>query len=143
MSHSSYADTFSKVASRKQSAKPEKQKRPPPLSVRVSDEEKALLKRQAGNRSINGYIRHKLFGDAVNPKSVRRSPSVDKEALAKALGALGQSRLSSNLNQIAKAANMGALPVSPELVAELNRACVDIQAMRRYLIAALGIKPEA
>jgi len=137
MSHSSNQNTFSHAAT-----PAHKQKRPAPLSVRVSDEEKALLKSQAGNRSVNGYIRQKLFGDAVDPKSVRRSPSMDREALAKALGALGQSRLSSNLNQIAKAANIGALPVSAELIAELNRACADIQAMRRDLIVALGIKPE-
>ena len=138
MSHSSHQNAFKNAAHPAQ-----KKKRPAPLSVRVSDEEKALLKRLAGNRSVNGYIRQKLFGDAVKPKSVRGSPSVDREALAKTLGALGQSRLSSNLNQLAKAANMGALPVSPELVAELTRACADIQAMRRDLIAALGIKPEA
>ena len=139
MSHSSTKNAFQGAAT---PSNVSKKKRPSPLAVRVSDQEKALLKRLAGNRSVNGYIRQKLFGDAVHPKSVRRSPSMDREALAKALGALGQSRLSSNLNQIAKAANMGALPVSPELTAHLNQACSDIKTMRCDLIAALGIKAE-
>jgi len=114
-----------------------------PFSLRFTAEERERLKSEAGTRSLAAYIRFKLFGaSASSRKFTRRNPSLDHAALARALGALGQSRLASNLNQIAKAANMGALPVSPELVQELHEACADVRAMRQSLIAALGIKAE-
>lgn len=136
---------FSGASSAVKTAAPvrkQSRKRPPPLSVRVSEEERAILNREAAGRSVNGYIREKLFGPDVVRRRVRKAPSVDQEALGRVLGALGKSRLSSNLNQIAKAANMGALPVSPELAKELHEACAEIRAMRADLIKALGIKSE-
>ncbi|MEM8986540.1 MAG: plasmid mobilization relaxosome protein MobC [Pseudomonadota bacterium] len=72
----------------------------------------------------------------------KRSPVADDAALARVLGALGQSRLASNLNQIAKAANQGVLTVTPDLIDELSDACADVRAMRQDLIAALGFKLE-
>ena len=63
--------------------------------------------------------------------------------LAKSMGELGKSRLASNLNQIAKAANIGALPVSPELEDELSEACGAIQDMRDLLVKALGLKSKS
>lgn len=58
------------------------------------------------------------------------------------LGGLGQSRLASNVNQLAKAANMGALPVSPEVEAELLESCAAIREMREALVKALGVRPQ-
>lgn len=69
------------------------------------------------------------------------SPVWDAEALGRVLGALGQSRLSSNLNQLAKAVNTGSLPVTPETEADLVAACRDVAAMRSLLMRALGIAP--
>ncbi len=63
---------------------------------------------------------------------------MDHVILAQLLGALGKSRLASNLNQIAKAANIGALPVTEELEAELHTACAEIGEMRDTLMTALG-----
>jgi hypothetical protein len=65
----------------------------------------------------------------------------DLKLLGKLLGALGQSRIASNMNQIAKAANLGELQIDDELVAELTEACDDIRDMRRTLLLALGLKP--
>ena len=59
------------------------------------------------------------------------------------LATLGQSRLSSNLNQLAHLANVGALPVTPELEAELAEALADIRAIRLLLLTALGFKEQA
>lgn len=123
------------------SARPVRKKRPPPLSIRVSDEERKKLKRDAGGGSVNAYVRQKLFGASATPRNSKQKPSADIEALGRVLGALGRSRLASNLNQIAKAANVGALPVTPELEKELHDACADIRAMRRDLLKALGVKP--
>ena len=44
------------------------------------------------------------------------------------------------MNQIAKAANIGALPVTPELEDELFAACAAIQDMKSELVTALGVK---
>lgn len=126
----------------KSSAKTDKPKMLP-FSLRFTAEERAWLDRRAGGKSLAAYIRDQVLGDAVAPrKKTLRRPNVDQKALAQALGALGQSRLSSNLNQIAKAANQGTFPVSPELATELSQACSDIAAMRSDLIAALGLKSE-
>ena len=72
------------------------------------------------------------------PARKSNKPNVDHVVLAKLLGLLGKSRLSQNMNQIAKAAHMGALPVSDELEAELALACQDIKDMRDTLISAMG-----
>lgn len=126
----------------------EKRKAAAPFSIRFTDEERAILARDAGKLSLAEHIRAKLFGDAVsrrrsrNPSRKPQRPSADCQALGKALGELGKSRLASNMNQIAKAANMGALPVTPELLSDLKSACADIRTMRTTLIEALGLVPE-
>lgn len=62
--------------------------------------------------------------------------------LCKVLAALGNTRLSSHLGEIAKAARLGALPVTDDLVMDLESACLDIRAMRISLMMALGFKTE-
>ena len=124
-----------------------RKKRSPPFSMRFSDEERARLDRERGILSLAAYIRLKLFTDEANQSRERKklvrkhsSPSAELAMLSQMLGGLGQSRLASNLNQIAKAANMGALPVTPDLEQELSEACTAIQDMKRDLISALGVK---
>lgn len=123
-----------------------KAKLPPPFSIRFTESERARLDQEAGKRSLAAYIRLRLFADSVPSYRTKensrkpKAPKIDQIALAKVLGALGQSRLSSNLNQIAKAANMGALPVTPELIKDLQDACVEIRAIRQMLVKALGLK---
>ena len=120
-----------------------KRKHPPPYSIRFNEQERVSLTRDAGGKSWAAYIRSKLFPDTDQPKQrqtrKKRRPEADEIKIAQVLGALGQSRLSQNLNQIAKAANLGVLPVSSELEKELFDACADIQAMRHTLIQALGL----
>ncbi|MBR9826682.1 MAG: hypothetical protein GYB36_12925 [Alphaproteobacteria bacterium] len=110
--------------------------------IRLTPSEKALLKERAGNLTVSEYVRRRTLGDEAKPRRKSRRPSRDDKTLAKLLGTLGQSRLASNMNQIAKAANLGALPVTDELIAELTQACFDIRTMRRELITALGLKVE-
>ena len=50
--------------------------------------------------------------------------------------------MANNLNQLAKAANMDNLAVTPATERELVEACAEINAMRRDLVAALGLKPD-
>ncbi|ADM09294.1 hypothetical protein PB2503_06132 [Parvularcula bermudensis HTCC2503] len=84
-----------------------------------------------------------MFCDAASPRRTYRKPRPHDAAIGKALAALGQSRLSSNMNQIAKAANLGTLSVTPELSEELASACADIRAMRSALVEALGLKDQS
>ena len=67
----------------------------------------------------------------------------DYQALARVQAELGQSRLASNLNQLAKAANSGSLEVSPDTEKALQDACSDIKWMRYMLMQALGLEPGA
>lgn len=121
-----------------------KTKYPPPFSIRFTFEERARLDADRGSRALSTHIREKLFGDDIAPR--RRpgnSPLGDAEALGRVLGALGASRLSSNLNQLAKAVNTGSLPVSPEVEAELMEACQEVQELRADLLRALGKMPRS
>ncbi|MDT8329068.1 MAG: hypothetical protein RQ750_17130 [Roseovarius sp.] len=83
-----------------------KAKYPPPFSIRFTFEERARLDVARGSKALSTHIRDCLFGDDVTPrKRPGNSPVKDAEALGRILGALGASRLSSNLNQLAKAVN--------------------------------------
>ena len=109
-----------------------------PFSLRLTKEERSRLETEAKGKPLGAYIREKLLGDGASPRRIRRKPSPDHALLGKVLGMLGKSRLSSNLNQITKAAHIGALIVTPELLDELHEACEDIRIMRDALMAALG-----
>lgn len=115
-------------------------KKPTPFSLRLSFEERARLEQDASGMALGAYIRDRLFGEDAAPRQTRgHFPVKDYAALGRVLAALGQSRLSSNLNQLAKAVNTGSLPVTPETEKELRQACKDVQAMRRDLLIALGL----
>lgn len=128
---------FSAVAQIEQN-KSDKKKYPPPFSLRLTYEERARLEQDAAGRPLGAYIREQLFGENVSPrKKSGNRPVQDQEALGRVLGALGGSRLSSNLNQLAKAVNTGSLPVTPETEADLQQACRDVSTMREELVQAL------
>jgi hypothetical protein len=124
--------------------KAEKPKYPPPFSIRFTFEERARLDAERGRSALSAHIRDCLFGDDVTPRRKSgSSPVKDGEALGRLLGALGGSRLSNNLNQLAKAVNTGSLPVSPETEADIVAACEEVRALRADLLRALGKSPGA
>lgn len=116
-------------------------KRPAPFSLRLTFEQRARLERDAGDSSLSAYIQSRLF-DPANPPPGRRGkrPVKDHQALAQVLGLLGQSRLSSNVNQLARSMNSGSLPFTPDTEAALVSAAADIQEIRRILIEALNLE---
>lgn len=69
-----------------------------PFSLRLTHSEKAHLKTLAGDRYLCDYIRSVVFGATAKPRRKSRKPKFDDEKLARVLGALGSSRLASNLN---------------------------------------------
>jgi len=124
--------------------KAEKPKYPPPFSIRFTFEERARLDAERGRSALSAHIRECLFGDNVTPRRQSgNGPVKDGEALGRVLGALGGSRLSNNLNQLAKAVNTGSLPVTPETEADIIAACEEVKALRADLLRALGKSPGA
>jgi hypothetical protein len=121
----------------------ERKRKDPPFSLRLSLEERTRLESDAAGAPLGAYIKGKLFGDALSIR-VRRSglPVEDRKALAQALALLGRSNVANNLNQLAKLAHIGALPLTRETEAELTAALADIRYVRRLLLEALGLKPE-
>lgn len=114
-------------------------KREAPFSLRLTFEERAKLEDAANGVPLGTYIKAVLFGSGL-PKVRRRNtqPVKDHEALGRVLATLGQSRLSANLNQMARAVNTGTLPVHPETEADLRRACGEVHEMRTALLEAFG-----
>lgn len=118
----------------------ETQKRPSPFCIRLTPYERAYLEQLAGNRSLSAYMREELLGDMAEKRRELRNPKIEQEQYAALLAALGQSRLSSNLNQLAHAANVGTLDVSQDTEQQLQDAYVCILEMRKALFMALGLK---
>lgn len=135
----SLTQTFNRAAA---NAKPRK-KRLPPFSIRLSPEERARLAVEAAGAPLGAYIKAKVLCSPL-PVRVRRTGLAveNRTALAQALALLGRSRLSSNLNQLAHLANVGALPMTPETETELRDTLTNVRDIRRLLMTALGLKPE-
>lgn len=114
----------------------------PPFSLRLSADERARLKREAGSMPLGAYIRSRLLAGAEIPRRRLRQPARDDARLGQILGALGQSRIANNLNQIAHAANLGALALTPEQAANLREGCQAVRAMRNDLLRALGLEAD-
>ncbi|WP_241117349.1 hypothetical protein [Achromobacter xylosoxidans] len=138
LDHPPITGEFQKVSTQTlQGSKP-----PPPFSLRLSAEERTELIRRAGSKPLGVYIRAQLLGNVTTPRRTRRQPGADQQALARLLAELGQSKLSSNLNQLAKAANTGSLLVTMETEQALIEACEDVRRMRHALLTALGLRSE-
>lgn len=119
-------------------------RRPPPvLTLRLSPADRERLERDAAGASLSAYARSRLFDDA-RPVKRRAGPASvqDREALTRALAMLGRSSEVAALKALAKAVRQGEVQVSPQTEAALMEACATIEAIRKDLIAALGLKPE-
>ncbi|MGH1432574.1 MAG: hypothetical protein ACRBB4_15835 [Neptuniibacter sp.] len=111
-----------------------------PFSIRLTKAERAYLENQAGGNSLGAYCRKVLLADLAETRRELRKPPLGDEQYSALLAALGQSRLSSNLNQLAKHANMGTLDISDDIEAQLQEAYQVILEMRKALFIALGLK---
>lgn len=117
-----------------------KSKYPAPFSLRLSKEERKELKRLAQGRPLGEFIKDALFNKKLRPPKSRKAPALDQQLLGKILGALGQSRIANNINQLARAANSGSLPVNEDVLKSLFEAVRAIEWMRKRLIEGMGIK---
>ena len=133
------SESFDKAA--ENSKKRRKAKASSPFSIRLSVDERAYLDGLAGDQSLGAYIREVLLGDRVKKRRILRKPKMEDIQYAMLLSALGQSRLSANVNQLAKHANMGTLDCSQDVEQQLEDACAALFAMRNALFLALGYRP--
>lgn len=115
----------------------------PRITLRLTEDENHQLRERAGDLSVSSYVRECLFEkDTARRKRRSYRPVVDQQALAQVLSRLGQSRMSSNLNQIAHHANAGSLIVDEVTLDEINQAAATIAWIRVTLIEALGLKDQ-
>lgn len=114
-------------------------KRPSPISLRLPDHELTALRNAAAGRSINGYIRECLFGDAA-PVDASKPVREDHAALARVLGLLGKSGVFNSLSRLVLAHEAGRVDYEPELERELRKALQDVSTIRAELLRALGLR---
>ena len=123
-------------------AKPSVKKRTSisPVTLRLTPEERARLEELAAGMTLSAYIRACVFAEEEQKRRKQRPKSTieDKKAVAEALALLGQSRIASNLNQLAYHANLGVLIVSDEEKAQIAEANGHLLAIRTLLMQALG-----
>lgn len=116
----------------------QKIKRPAPLSIRVSEAERAWLTEQAAGGSISAFVKQRVFrGSGIAPAGRSGGTRIDDATAAKILAALGQSRIASNLNQLAKAVNIGSLPVNEETERDIREACAAVIQVKAALMTCL------
>ena len=135
-------EAFSEAAAPELQIRPSRRKkRPAPFSLRLTYEERARLDSAAGSIPLGTYIKGRLFDDLPAVPRQRTTARADKAILTELLGVLGKSKLPTSLRDMAKAATNGTLPLTPDLEADLKRACSDIADMRLRLLKALGLRP--
>lgn len=111
------------------------------FSIRLSDDELVYLRSKAGRRPLSAWCREQLLGSRAENRIELKQPQLEDQQYASLLAALGESRLSSNINQLAKHANMGTLDIGSDTEQELQYAVQAIIDMRKALFIALGLKP--
>jgi hypothetical protein len=107
-----------------------------PFSIRLTASERHRLVSEAGSLPLGTFIRGRLLGGSPRPRA--SLPQVDRKCLAQALALLGQTHYANNLNQLARLANMGALPLTPEVIEELASTLKLIAEVRSLIVDALG-----
>jgi len=75
--------------------KPRK-KYPSPVTLRLTEDERTQLEKDAGGSSLSAYIRQCVFGRHASKRVV---PEVDRFLVAQILAKLGETRIANNLNQ--------------------------------------------
>lgn len=114
-------------------------KRPAPLSVRVSDRERKALLRAASGKPLNRFVRERLF-DAKG--KVRESKQPDVADIARMLRALGETDVFRNLDKLMQCIDDGTVILSDEQQQDIGAACAAVLLMRRDLMTALGLREE-
>lgn len=108
------------------------EKRPPPLSLRLSDEQRRNLEMRAGDIPVSTYVKNVLFEGEDFAKA-----SADRILAARLLGMLGLSDIATNLATLAEQASAGTVWDDKTLV-QVTQARDHLHAIRTLLLKALG-----
>ena len=113
----------------------EKRQRKNRLTIRFNDPEWEALQTRSdiAGLSMAGYGRSSMLSAPPLPQS-RRPPVVIRD-LARLLAHIG--KIGSNINQLAKIANMGGWPEHDDIM----QAVADIRIMRDAVLKALNVGP--
>ena len=112
----------------------EKRRRNHTVTIRLSDEEHAILEETAER---TGYSKSYLFRRALlsaPPPRARPRPSIQTKQIARVLAQLG--KIGSNINQLAKYANLGRTQS-----AQIELALRELGELRLACLQALGMEP--
>ena len=111
------------------------------IPFRVSEDDYARLLAAAGDMPVSAYIRARLFDEDMKAaRKNNKTPQAEQKILVSMLSELGKSRLSQNINQIAKAVNCGMVLMPDEAITVLADAQTEIKVLRTALLSALGKK---
>jgi hypothetical protein len=112
----------------------EKRERVKRKTIRFLDDEYATIQAKAAGASLSfgAYLRACALGDA-GPRA-QRTPSLDRELAAQGIAELNKA--GSNLNQIARAVNMGNWPGSQHV----TEACDAVKGAALQILRAYGYK---
>lgn len=115
--------------------------RPPPVSIRFNEAERALLSGHAKDEPLGPYIKRcVLNAHQAPPKPRRKAPSKQTQAIARTLRGLGVSGVSGVLGTLLLAVEEGRLPIDRDDEVELRRAAARVAAIRQDLVAALNVR---
>ncbi|WP_243613078.1 plasmid mobilization protein [Shimia aestuarii] len=110
----------------------------PPVTLRLTPDERERLEELAAGMTLSAYIRACVFAKEERRRKRRSKNAVaDKKAIAEALALMGQSRIANNLNQLAHQANIGALDMDEDTRGQIDEAYLFIAEMRGMLVKAL------
>ncbi len=76
-----------------------------PISLRLSENQRAALTRRAGAMGLSTYVKSVLFAEEPS-RGNRRRASADQVLLAQILGQLGASGLAESMKRLTEAADM-------------------------------------
>jgi len=88
--------------------------------------------------TLSAYIRARLFDATPSPDLLPHETR--QKLLAQILAELGQSGIAASLSELARAAEAGLLPLSPDVLGELRSACRSVEKIRAVLLRALGLR---
>lgn len=109
-----------------------------PFALRLSDDERRELERQAGSLPLGTYIKSRLLDAEKAPVKRLRRPVADQAALAQILGMIGQSDVGDRLQELSDAVANGSLIIDDDTKLVIHSACAEVHAMHRLLLKALG-----
>jgi hypothetical protein len=117
----------------------EKRQRTAILNVRLTPEEKAAISAKAAAAGLDAaaFIRRQAI-DTPGPRT-RRRMAVDVAELARARGALGY--VGNNLNQIARAVNVGGAEALLDERRDVATALARLNSLMDEITAAMGQAP--